>query len=217
MAKRIAIPVNTNELCSYGCGSIAKFKNGSNNLMCSERCASCPANKAKNSNSVKESYRSNMRKPAAEVYAALSQETKDRMNSNKGKRYAEFGNPGKGAFKNALLSERGHQCECCNLTEWLDVPIALEMDHSDGDRKNNTRENLKLLCPNCHAQTPTWRRGNGTGYHEFKRKRYNDNEMIKAIVESDNLNQALDKLDLRYGSAGTLVGIMSTYKVNFKN
>jgi Zn finger protein HypA/HybF involved in hydrogenase expression len=50
-----------------------------------------------------------------------------------------------------------HRCECCGLNEWLDEPIPLELDHIDGDHYNNTLENLKILCPNCHAKTPTYR------------------------------------------------------------
>jgi Zn finger protein HypA/HybF involved in hydrogenase expression len=53
------------------------------------------------------------------------------------------------------LKEYG--CECCKLTEWLGEPIPLELDHIDGDHYNNLIENLKILCPNCHAKTPTYR------------------------------------------------------------
>lgn len=48
-------------------------------------------------------------------------------------------------------------CSSCNLIEWLNAPIPLELDHIDGDHQNNTLSNLRLLCPNCHALTPTYR------------------------------------------------------------
>ena len=48
-------------------------------------------------------------------------------------------------------------CVSCNLTEWLNGPIPLELDHIDGDNTNNEISNLRLLCPNCHAKTPTYR------------------------------------------------------------
>lgn len=49
------------------------------------------------------------------------------------------------------------RCACCGRTEWNGEPIPLELDHVNGDRSDNRLENLRLLCPNCHAQTPTWR------------------------------------------------------------
>ncbi len=58
-----------------------------------------------------------------------------------------------------LIAERVlvAQCSCCSLISWLGQPIPLELDHRDGDRTNNVLENLRLLCPNCHALTPTYR------------------------------------------------------------
>ena len=48
-----------------------------------------------------------------------------------------------------------HKCENCNLSEWMGVPIPLELEHKDGDHYNNEWDNLALLCPNCHALTDT--------------------------------------------------------------
>ena len=61
-------------------------------------------------------------------------------------------------LKPHLIKERGHSCQQCNLTEWLQKPITLEVEHIDGDNTNNNLDNLLLLCPNCHSQTKTWRR-----------------------------------------------------------
>lgn len=49
------------------------------------------------------------------------------------------------------------RCQRCRLDRWRGDPMPLELDHIDGDRFNNLIENLRLLCPNCHASTPTYR------------------------------------------------------------
>ncbi|MCA1800164.1 MAG: HNH endonuclease [Actinobacteria bacterium] len=46
------------------------------------------------------------------------------------------------------------RCEGCGRDTWLDQPISLELHHVDGDRFNNSLENLEILCPNCHSQKP---------------------------------------------------------------
>lgn len=60
-------------------------------------------------------------------------------------------------FKKHLIKLKGHQCETCKLTEWFTFPIPLEVHHRDGNRTNNTLDNLQLLCNNCHGLTDSWR------------------------------------------------------------
>lgn len=49
-------------------------------------------------------------------------------------------------------------CICKNPGKWLGKPLNLQLDHIDGDRTNNCIDNLRLLCHNCHSQTPTYGR-----------------------------------------------------------
>lgn len=62
-------------------------------------------------------------------------------------------------LKNRLLKEGifDHKCTSCNLEEWLNKPIPLEIHHIDGNSSNNNLKNLQLLCPNCHALTDNYR------------------------------------------------------------
>ena len=66
-----------------------------------------------------------------------------------------------GALRKRLIKE-GLKEERCEMTgcpvdgpTWLGRPITLHLDHVDGDHSNNELSNLRILCPNCHTQTPT--------------------------------------------------------------
>lgn len=59
--------------------------------------------------------------------------------------------------KEHLIKERGHNCDICKLSSWLNGPIPIEVHHIDGDRTNNSETNLQLVCPNCHALTSNYR------------------------------------------------------------
>lgn len=77
---------------------------------------------------------------------------------------------GTSAFVRRYLRQRlGEQCTACGWAErhpkTRKVPI--EVEHIDGDWRNNRLENLTLLCPNCHALTSTFRglnRGRGRAH-----------------------------------------------------
>ena len=71
--------------------------------------------------------------------------------------------------RNILLRTYGRKCWCCQNTQWMDAPIPIELDHVDGNATNNDPANLRLLCPNCHAQTPTYKGKNiGRGRRDRK-------------------------------------------------
>lgn len=55
-------------------------------------------------------------------------------------------------------------CEMCNRTEWMGSPIPLELDHINGNKHDNRLFNLRVICPNCHATTETYRGKNIGSY-----------------------------------------------------
>lgn len=62
-------------------------------------------------------------------------------------------------LKNRLFREgiKQKRCERCKRKTWLGHPIPLELDHINGVRNDHRLDNLRVLCPNCHALTGTWR------------------------------------------------------------
>jgi len=53
-------------------------------------------------------------------------------------------------FKEGIFEKK---CYTCNHDTWNELPIPLELDHIDGNHENNNLSNLRIICPNCHAQT----------------------------------------------------------------
>ena len=78
-----------------------------------------------------------------------------------------------GYLKKYLLEEYGEKCSQCGWNKRNPVTnrVPLEVDHLDGRSDNNTEKNLRLVCPNCHALTPTFRnlnKGRGRAWRNKK-------------------------------------------------
>lgn len=74
-----------------------------------------------------------------------------------------------------LLEAQGHSCAiCAGATTWQGQELRLVLDHVDGDSTNNRRENLRLVCPNCDSQLPTYKARNRGKGRAWRRQRYAD-------------------------------------------
>lgn len=92
--------------------------------------------------------------------------TKESQKKERRQNFLEGKMVSRGLMKAHMVDIYGWKCVQCENTEWLGEPIPLELDHIDGNAGNNKPENLRLLCPNCHAKTPTHKaknKGNGRG------------------------------------------------------
>ena len=69
-----------------------------------------------------------------------------------------------------LGEKRGYRCEVCGISEWNKQEIKLECDHIDGNHRNNHITNLRLICPNCHSQTHTYKAKNKGQGRPHRRK-----------------------------------------------
>lgn len=67
--------------------------------------------------------------------------------------------PHRREIKRRLIAEGivPNLCAICSLPpEWNGRPLVLQLDHINGIQNDNRTENLRLVCPNCHSQTPTF-------------------------------------------------------------
>ena len=67
--------------------------------------------------------------------------------------------------RNYMIEKAGNRCELCG---WHEINpytglVPLEIHHKDGDYRNNTENNLQVLCPNCHSLTSSYRALNKEG------------------------------------------------------
>lgn len=62
------------------------------------------------------------------------------------------------ALKTKLIKGKllEYKCSNCNLVDWNEKPISLQLDHINGISNDHRMKNLRLLCPNCHSQTDTF-------------------------------------------------------------
>lgn len=71
---------------------------------------------------------------------------------------------GEGSFYSLRMYHirtNGNVCVICgNKGIHNGIPLIMQCDHIDGNPDNNTLENTRMLCPNCHSQTPTYKGGN---------------------------------------------------------
>ena len=74
-----------------------------------------------------------------------------------------------------LNEQQGGCCAICGTeSTWNGVMLTLIIDHIDGDPSNDRRQNLRLICPNCDSQLPTYKaRNRGNGRYR-RRQRYRD-------------------------------------------
>lgn len=90
--------------------------------------------------------------------------------------------------------EQNGKCSMCGIDkEWNGMPLKFELDHINGDRTDESRENLRLVCPNCHSQTDTYKIGNNKQPGVIT---YSDEQIIQALKENTSGYSAIKSLGM---------------------
>ena len=88
-----------------------------------------------------------------------------------------------------------YKCQFCGCDgNWIGDTISLELDHINGINNDNRVENLRFLCPNCHALTDTYR-GKNKGKQKEKAL-VSEEQFVEALKATPNIRQALILLGL---------------------
>lgn len=191
--------------CDYGCNKEANYilKNGKN--CCELSPNKCTEVKTKNSKGLKLAYEEGRKEKNNKLEHLKG---KREWNKNKtiwsdervGRKYtkeqifSEESQISNGRLKKIILTERliEYKCECGINNEWRGKKIELELDHINGNNRDNRLLNLRFLCPNCHSQTDNFR-GRNKNIGNIK---VDDSEIEKLILEGLNNRQILLKLNL---------------------
>ena len=110
------------------------------------------------------------------------------------------------AKREFLLDDCKRACQSCGYSKTRpDGKGILEIDHIDGDHTNNSKENLRVLCPNCHALTPNfrnWGRGSkksskrlrkgNTGYEDSRKNSLEERDKKRKEIEDLIVSVVLD-------------------------
>lgn len=78
-------------------------------------------------------------------------------------------------IRDYVFKQQDGLCAVCGgAAEWQDLPLQFVLDHIDGDASNNHRDNLRLVCPNCDSQLPTFKARNRGNGRAWRKQRYAD-------------------------------------------
>lgn len=77
-------------------------------------------------------------------------------------------------IKRLIKAKQENKCRLCGLSTWLDKPLMLILDHIDGNSNNLQADNFRLICSNCDATLPTYKKRNVGNGRFYRKQRYKE-------------------------------------------
>lgn len=182
------------KLCDYGCGQEARYTLGNGKWCCEPHYSKCQKMKSKNSEGTKKAH-SEGRSYKIKKEDALRGTKSFRKKLTREYEKLPFVDKPIAEKYRVVLKDQNGKCFICKIDTWCGKPLNLHIDHIDGDTRNNNRDNLQYLCPNCHSQTPTYCRS-GNRKDKLNGQKVEDQALIKTIQETTSVHQTLIKCGL---------------------
>lgn len=174
-------------LCHHGCGREGIKQNKQGNWLCDLTANKCPEVRRKNAIGLRAAHQ------AGKMRTGFTDEDRRKSSEAIEAKLAAlpFEEQAWERQRATVIREQEHKCLICNNSHWLEKPINFQVDHIDGNNRNNKRENLRALCPNCHSHTDTYCGKNINGYTKVS-----DEAIINELKKDISVRQVLINVGL---------------------
>jgi 5-methylcytosine-specific restriction endonuclease McrA len=126
------------------------------------------------------------------------------------------------AVRQYLIIKENSKCSICS---WGTInphthKIPLEVDHIDGNSENNTPENLRVICPNCHSLTSTYKGANKKSKREYRKKYCSNVRYLKEKEKKDvihDLKEQILSADIDFSKFGWCTKVAGILDISPQN
>lgn len=178
-------------ICEYGCGKEAGYQLKNGKYCCSKRTSSCEFLRKRNSQGCKKAVDEGRKGYTWNPNSAWS---KGKSLTPNEKIFVEDSTYANDLVKHRIVKDEliEYRCSKCGIDSWMGETLVLDLDHINGNNRDNSLENLRYLCPNCHSQTCTYK---GRNKNNGKTK-VTDQELLTMYNQGYTIRQTLLNLGL---------------------
>ncbi len=111
-----------------------------------------------------------------------------------------------------LLDTYGSKCSLCGWDKVNPITnrVPVEVDHIDGNSGNNKEDNLRLICPNCHSLTPTFRNLNAGNGRKNRRR-----DTMLELTSDNAKSTTVSTVDFTCGHCSTTLQVPKSFNLKY--